>query len=174
MKHTMRKILSCIAFLIMAMVTFNGCQTNLCQNISCQNNGTCREGACACPTGYEGSYCQDAFIEKFIGLWEGYERCNGGVQTYTRYICTPGNSPSEFIVTPFDDQVFKIIANVVPGRSKEFVIPQQTFYKNLDKYTFEGSGKVEKENYVYLYLQKTNPLGQLNSCYVEGEIKYIP
>ncbi len=186
MKVFLTKIVTCLVFVFAIWATFSACNTNLCQNIACKNNGTCREGACACPSGYEGAFCENALSEKFVGTWEGQIRCNGGLPTYLRYICVPGNNPKELILYTLENQSLKLIANVTEADSKRFEIAKQSIYVDkglgdFEKYTFEGRGYVEKEDLVYLYLDKTiefkkgDSIGTNNStCKLDGSIIKIP
>jgi len=36
---------------------------------TCQNGGTCLDGSCKCPPGFEGSGCEIKSINKFTGVW---------------------------------------------------------------------------------------------------------
>lgn len=51
-----------ILFTILALgLAFSGCQkepTDPCDNITCLNGGSCVNGTCECPTGYEGADCR--------------------------------------------------------------------------------------------------------------------
>lgn len=58
------------AFLIgiIASCTKKTEDTNTCQT-TCQNGGTCVDGSCKCPEGYEGVSCEIKSINKFTGVW---------------------------------------------------------------------------------------------------------
>ncbi len=38
-------------------------------NTTCQNGGTCVNGSCKCPEGYEGNGCEIKILSKFTGAW---------------------------------------------------------------------------------------------------------
>jgi len=40
-----------------------------CNYVYCQNGGRCDSAKCKCPTGFEGTDCSVATIEKFLGNW---------------------------------------------------------------------------------------------------------
>ncbi|MCB9045759.1 MAG: calcium-binding EGF-like domain-containing protein [Chitinophagales bacterium] len=42
-----------------SLVLYASCN-NKCKDITCQNGGTCENGSCKCPTGYEGEFCETA------------------------------------------------------------------------------------------------------------------
>ncbi|MCB0657059.1 MAG: calcium-binding EGF-like domain-containing protein [Saprospiraceae bacterium] len=50
-----------IPFLVIALFSLllTQCKkADPCEGISCQNDGTCVDGSCQCPTGWEGEFCQ--------------------------------------------------------------------------------------------------------------------
>lgn len=40
-----------------------------CENVNCQNGGTCNQGQCTCPVGYQDSRCSTPSKAKFVGIW---------------------------------------------------------------------------------------------------------
>jgi hypothetical protein len=38
--------------------------------VVCENSGVCVNGVCACLTGFEGTYCDKKWNEKFCGNWQ--------------------------------------------------------------------------------------------------------
>ena len=69
----------------------DSCEVVLCDHIACLNGGSCVGGACSCPDGFTGLYCQDAVNAKCslfrYGPWcavycrprddaRGHYRCN--------------------------------------------------------------------------------------------------
>ncbi|KAA5533343.1 calcium-binding EGF-like domain-containing protein [Taibaiella lutea] len=63
-------------FAISGMVLFNSCVKDPCNDLRCQNKGTCSDGFCQCPTGFEGSECEITAASRFTGTWVGNYRCN--------------------------------------------------------------------------------------------------
>ncbi len=63
-------------FAITGMVLFNSCVKDPCSELSCRNGGSCSDGYCQCPTGYEGSECEITSASRFVGKWAGSTRCN--------------------------------------------------------------------------------------------------
>lgn len=41
-----------------------------CNGVVCKNSGYCNRGHCVCPSGFEGSDCGTASVNKFIGTWD--------------------------------------------------------------------------------------------------------
>jgi hypothetical protein len=47
-----------------------------CDNVICLNGGTCLDGNCSCPLGYEGAQCQTKWSDKFIGNYVTDDDCD--------------------------------------------------------------------------------------------------
>ncbi len=41
-----------------------------CNGVVCLNNGYCKAGRCKCPSGFEGTNCGIAAVNKFFGTWD--------------------------------------------------------------------------------------------------------
>jgi hypothetical protein len=46
-----------------------------CDNVICLNGGTCKNGLCFCPAGFEGNDCETKWNEKFIGKYIADDAC---------------------------------------------------------------------------------------------------
>ncbi len=51
-----------------------------CVGVSCENGGTCTSGACRCPNGYEGEYCQWTWSGGFFGDYKTTYTDSSGVE----------------------------------------------------------------------------------------------
>ncbi|MBN9484001.1 MAG: calcium-binding EGF-like domain-containing protein [Bacteroidetes bacterium] len=70
--------ISCVA--VFTTFLFS-CQKDACGNVKCQHGGTCANGLCKCPTGYEGNSCESRLSDKFVGTYIGAD-CDD-TATYT-------------------------------------------------------------------------------------------
>lgn len=62
---------------ISTAVTYTACTQDSCSTLKCRNNGTCADGFCRCPEGYEGTQCEIASIDRFLGVYDGYTKIDG-------------------------------------------------------------------------------------------------
>ncbi|MCB9065179.1 MAG: calcium-binding EGF-like domain-containing protein [Chitinophagales bacterium] len=54
-------------------VTYTSCNNDPCKAIVCAYGGTCNEGECICPSGFEGTHCEIVTKDKFVGVWTVFE-----------------------------------------------------------------------------------------------------
>lgn len=78
MKFWKHKLITTIAFLgLSTAVFYTSCEKDSCEDLKCLNNGACTEGFCRCPTGYEGTLCEQETATKFLGRFTGHFACPG-------------------------------------------------------------------------------------------------
>jgi len=74
-KHT---LITAIAFFgITSTVLYTSCEKDSCADLKCRNGGSCAEGFCRCPVGYEGTECEIQAATKFLGRYIGHYTCPG-------------------------------------------------------------------------------------------------
>lgn len=82
-----------------AMIAYSSCsKKDPCEGVTCKNNGTCVDGSCKCPTGYEGVDCGLTSAAKFTGLWAATDVCpisprSGAELNYHMTISTSNSNP---------------------------------------------------------------------------------
>jgi hypothetical protein len=69
----MKRTRTVIATAIITLLTFgaiiySSCTKDRCKNVACQNGGTCVNGYCSCPSGYEGDHCEIG-VQTTIVYW---------------------------------------------------------------------------------------------------------
>ena len=70
MKSVLKKLNILVLFIgMLGMVTFmTSCEEeDPCETVTCENGGTCIDGTCDCPDGYEGDDCSLEWVTKFLG-----------------------------------------------------------------------------------------------------------
>jgi hypothetical protein len=77
MKFWKHSLITVFAFLAIASTVFiNACISDSCQRLICRNKGTCVDGFCKCPSGYEGARCETSVVVKFTGYYYGFTKCD--------------------------------------------------------------------------------------------------
>ncbi len=87
MKHlpikSITALVTIIVFSISAFVSCtkyptkrNGTIIEPCKNVVCYNGGTCVDGLCKCPAGFNGTDCQDAWNASYTGTYEANDQCD--------------------------------------------------------------------------------------------------
>jgi len=76
MKSPLKKILIPALVTISALfsMVYMSCKNDKCKTIVCAYGGVCNQGACICPSGYEGTNCETISNQKFLGNWQVFEK----------------------------------------------------------------------------------------------------
>ncbi len=76
MRSPFKTILTSVLVTISAFIsiTYMSCNNDKCKTIVCAYGGVCNEGACICPSGYEGTNCETISNLKFLGAWQVFEK----------------------------------------------------------------------------------------------------
>lgn len=158
-----------IVLLFGATVYFSGCVHDACvaRNIICQNNGTCRDGDCICPSGYEGDSCQFRVNEKFDGC---FKVIRTGFINDTIHddnddsLCIRANAASsdKFGITFFSVRDSVIFVYKATVNDNFITVPEQTIIDTSVipeiPYTVSGSGSLNGQ-VVTITLNTTWPFG---------------
>lgn len=78
--------LTIFIFCIVAMVgctknsdlIINGTNIQACKNVVCYNGGTCLDGTCHCPAGFEGTDCNSKWNDRYTGNYSANDACASG------------------------------------------------------------------------------------------------
>lgn len=114
---------------------FTACNPDACKDVVCQNGGTCTDGECTCPVGYEGTNCQTLSRDKFIGVFTGSETCTIGTDNYS-ITCSANSDNTKFNIQNLYNQSLTAIA---AANGNAFTIPSQTVGSGV---TAVGSGTI--------------------------------
>jgi hypothetical protein len=166
--------------LLFALVTLgssaliSSCTQNPCSDVVCKNNGTCREGACACPSGFEGSFCENKANDKFVGYWEGFKRINGDKDIPVTLIVTPVNG----VANKINIYELDYKGGYLPFEATTELTKLNIATQNLSvnpKFKYKGNGYVDNNNMsIHIYYEETDSLGVIRNHIYEGQKQLKP
>lgn len=113
---------------------FTSCNPDACKDVVCANGGTCTDGNCSCPVGYEGTTCNTESKAKFIKNWTASDLAAGSSTPipYSCVIATGAGITNVIIAKTFSDDFFvnnitaTVNANTITIASQE---PDNDGYK---------------------------------------------
>jgi len=116
------------------------CNPDKCADIVCVNGGSCADGNCSCPSGYEGTLCETETRAKFKKLWAANDNDNSTPSNNYLYSCllADGSGPYGILIqNTFAGDFF--INNITAIASANIItIPLQE--PDLDGYKVAGTG----------------------------------
>lgn len=130
---------------ILVSFLFFSCKEKPCETVTCLNGGACQEedGSCMCLDGYEGEFCENLMIQKFLGTYQiRYEGCFTTTANHTVFIEEIENEPKKVYIYHLGDYdcpggEVKLEASI---SGAEIGIASQTIDCGVIAYTFEGEG----------------------------------
>ncbi|HQW46666.1 MAG: calcium-binding EGF-like domain-containing protein [Bacteroidetes bacterium] len=156
-----------ILFVFGATTYFSSCVHDACvaRNVTCENNGTCRDGDCICPSGYEGDSCQFRVNEKF----DGFYKC---IRTGFINDTIPDDNDDTLHIKANNDKfgitffsVRDSIINVYKGTVNDnfITVPEQT----IGNVTLSGSGSLNGK-VVTITINSNWPIGNKSKITYAG------
>lgn len=168
-------ILSAVGVIaVFSTITVTSCNDDPCNAIVCSYGGTCAEGDCICPSGYEGTHCEVVTREKYRGVWTVFE--NGTVTNPAQYEITfvNGTGATEMTISNFYNR-FPVSNVNVRVKGDSLFIPQQ----EVDNYVIEGWGVLEWEDFypehgeLTVYYKVTNPEGKTDDFGINAGVPSV-
>ncbi len=149
--------------LMLSTVAFLGaCKKDACKDVTCQNGGSCTDGSCVCPAGFEGSNCEVSTRAKFLGFYNVTETCPGEVYSYTFTITAGPSSATAIIIDNITG--WGPITGTVSGNG--LTIPTQQVTEMGDIVTVVGSGQISGNTLNMSYTLSAD--GESTSCTAIG------
>jgi hypothetical protein len=133
-----------------------------CDNVICLNGGSCSDGYCQCPEGYEGVKCETRWTEKFVGNFIASDECYTGSTGY--YEMTINQDPVvankllfyKLGVTCTDSVIY---ATINPEKTS-FLVPMQN---TCGHYYISGYGNMNtNNNFINVYLKSKDSLNHIS------------
>jgi len=123
-------------------VTYSSCNNDKCKAIVCAFGGTCNDGVCTCPTGYEGPQCEKVMRDKFLGVYQVLEK--GTLSETAQYTVSvePGTEISDLRIKNFRNIFIEEVTGYV--RSDSIFIPEQIVD---ERWEVQGMGVIQADKY---------------------------
>ena len=160
--------------LLTAFFAITGCQQDPCEAVACQNGGTCQEGVCNCPEGFEGDNCEVFDGLQFLGTYSGnYAGCFDVPAEHRVIIEQVPGEAAKIRLYNLGDYACPGGELVVEAEiaSNQVTIPEQNVDCGVITYTIRGEGAFEAGK-ISLGFSNTYDAGgfeQVDSCTVTLE-----
>jgi hypothetical protein len=148
----------------------SGCEQGSCENITCLNGGTCRNGRCQCPVGFEGVRCETKWTDRWIGTYTVDDRCRrvGLIPQYEGRVSPSTIYPDVVYLEPFGNltcdggQAVKVEGRLLSG--KEIRIEQQAVCSR--RYSIAGDGTYDgnRRAFTITYTIRDFQTGLTDTC----------
>jgi len=146
------------------------CEQGSCENITCLNGGTCRNGRCQCPVGFEGVRCETKWTDRWIGSYTVDDRCRqvGLIPQYEGRVSPSTIYPDVVYLEPFGNltceggQAVKVEGRLLSG--KEIRIEQQAVCNR--RYSIAGDGTYDgnRRAFTITYTFRDFQTGLTDTC----------
>ena len=143
---------STIGFLLLIAVVFTSCEKQdvnygpttfyqPCKDVICLNGGSCNDGSCTCPIGFEGEKCETRSVNKFLGSYEAFDDCFMNAQeSYMASIQTDFTPVNELIIKDLAGTFCpNDIRALITTSASNFDIP---FQQTCGNYYVSGEGNI--------------------------------
>lgn len=121
-----------------------------CDNVICLNGGTCTDGICYCPQGFEGTQCATRWSDKFVGNYIVDDACDTSAAGFYEAVINP-DAAYAYKLRLFQVGLFcpgKIIEAIINPEKTSFNIPSQNTCGNV---YISGNGNLNG-NFINIYL----------------------
>ncbi|MCB9046497.1 MAG: hypothetical protein H6550_10205 [Chitinophagales bacterium] len=142
MKFWKHSLLAGSIFLgIASTVTYTSCIHDSCKTLMCRNGGTCDGELCLCPDGWQGTQCEIASGDKFIGTYDGQTKVNSDpvrIDSAKVYYISGEDTPTTIETIIYSRKPEKLSGKAVLDHMYINNAPGKTI-----TYKYLGEGKIE-------------------------------
>lgn len=127
-----------------------------CDNVICLNGGTCKDGLCYCPQGFEGDKCSIRWSDRFVGQYQADDECYTGASGYYNVTINgdPGYAYKLNITNLGIACPNRTISAVINPEKTSFNIPMQN---TCGDYYLSGYGNING-NYLNVFLKSRDSM----------------
>lgn len=127
-------------------ITYTACTEDKCKAIVCANGSVCKDGACICPSGYEGPQCETVNRDRFLGNWSVVEDGTYSASANYNVIVEPGAAITEITMKNFRNYYTANVTARVKGDTL-YIDPQTVPAGGGATSTITGKGYITKDLY---------------------------
>ncbi len=107
---------------VITATVYSSCVKDACDNVTCYNGGSCGNGICKCPTGYEGPQCQTLSITRYLGTYGGFTSCNNTQQVIDSAFITADGEAKNTVAVQMNSISPKILHGYVNSNQSTYSI----------------------------------------------------
>ena len=146
---------SMLLMAVLSAVLYSSCVQNTCTNVTCLHGGSCGNGVCRCPTGYEGPTCATLSVTRFVGGYAGYTSCNNTQQVIDSAFIT-ANSEINTVSVKMNSISPKILQGYISNNQSTYSIivtnsdsskSGSTFYQRIFTITLQSDKSLSIHEY---------------------------
>jgi hypothetical protein len=110
---------------------YNGTIIEKCLNVVCYNGGTCVDGLCQCPEGFEGSDCKSLWNSRYVGTYDAFDECAPGA-SYVVTVAPLVNKANGIVLRNIGSVCLQqeLVADITKEKTN-IVVPLQKACNNL-------------------------------------------
>ncbi len=146
------------------------CERGSCENITCLNGGTCRNGRCQCPVGFEGVRCETKWTDRWMGTYTVDDRCRrvGLIPQYEGRVSPSTIYPDVVYLEPFGNltceggQAVKVEGRLLSGN--QIRIEQQAVCSRRYSIAGEGTYDGNRRAFTITYTIRDFQTGLTDTC----------
>ena len=150
-------------------IVYSSCTKDACDNLTCLNGGSCGNGICNCPTGYEGTQCQTLSVSRFVGTYAGDISCNSQQEVIDSAFITADNANPDYVYVTMNSILPKVLHGYVSNNASTYSIivvnndsfssdPNTKFYERLFTITLQNNTSLTIHSYEDSIFQTTSGL----------------
>jgi hypothetical protein len=140
-------------FAFTTIIVFTACERNICDNVNCFNGGSCNQGLCVCPIGYEDPQCGSLAVTRYIGTYVGLTTCDMLAGVLDSAVVTQGSngilsvnvklkSVNPKIVQGFVNSTVTIYSIIVTNNDSTQTVPDTASYNRDFTITLQNNKKL--------------------------------
>ncbi len=157
-------------FILVLSSTLTSCNEGSCENITCLNGGTCRNGRCQCPVGFEGPRCETKWTDRWIGNYTVDDRCRvvGLIPQYEGRVSASTVYADVVYLEPFGNltceggQPVKVEGRLTSGN--QIRIEQQAVCNRRFSIGGDGSYDANRRAFTVTYTIRDLQTGVIDTC----------